>query len=116
MKNVLRLALLVGVIALSLFGTATPGYAAVDCSLRDGLACSPQGSTGKCSYVDEGSGCYYLLPCWCDRAFGPLQWRCGPNPIFESCPVSNKLPETAPPAEFAVWLLQQETATPSACL
>jgi hypothetical protein len=116
MKNRFRLALLVGILALSLFGTA-PGFAfPVDCSLRDGQPCSPQGATSNCTITDSGDGCYYRYPCWCDRAFGPLQWRCGPNPNCVSCPVSNKLPETAPPAEFAVWLLQQETAAPSACL
>lgn len=116
MKNRFRLALLVLILALSLFGTATPGHAIVDCADRDGFACSPQGSTSKCFVTDEGSGCFYRYPCWCDRAFGPLQWRCGPNPDYVSCPVSNKLPETAPPADFAVWLTQQETAAPSACL
>ena len=117
MKNLLRLSLLVGFIALSLFGTATPGHAfPVDCSLRDGYACSPQGATSKCTITDEGSGCFYRYPCWCDRAFGPLQWRCGPNPDYVSCPVSNTLPETAPPAEFAAWLTLQETSAPSACL
>ena len=117
MKNVLRLALLVGVIVLSLFGTATPGYAyPVDCSQRDGYACSPEGATSNCTWVDEGSGCFYRYPCWCDHAFGPLQWRCGPNPTYEHCPVSYNLPGTAPPAEFTVWLTRQETSTPSACL
>lgn len=120
MKNLLRLAFVVGVLALSLFGMAAPGHAyPVDCSLRDGFPCSPQGATSNCTFTDEGSGCFYRYPCWCDRAFGPLQWRCGPNPNVVSCPVVNELPESAPPAEFASWLRLQESgkaAAPAACL
>jgi hypothetical protein len=126
MRSMLQSTLLLGVIAMFLFGTARPGYAVpVDCSLRDGLACSPQGATSNCSTTDEGTGCYYRYPCWCDRAFGPLQWRCGPNPNFVSCPVSFNGPATSPQAEFASWLMRQESGSvhqiplavvPSACL
>jgi len=87
MKKALRLLALVGVIAMSWFASEGPSYAAVECSTRDGFACTVQGASGRCHYYDEGSGCDYYYPCWCDRAFGPLQWRCGPNPSQTFCPV-----------------------------
>ena len=110
MKTMLRLALLVGIFAM--FLTAAPGNAAVDCSLRDGQPCTQQGAKSNCTWYDDGSGCFYLYPCWCDRAFGPLQWRCGPNPTYVSCPVANDIPSDAPPAQFASWL----STIPETCL
>ena len=87
MKKMLRLAALVGVCVMSWFATVKPSYALVDCSTRDGFACTQQGATSRCSYYDDGSQCFYIYPCWCDHAFGPLQWRCGPNPTQTSCPI-----------------------------
>jgi hypothetical protein len=85
MKNVLRLIALVGVISLSWFAMERPGYAIVDCSLKDGVACTQQGASSFCITYDEGMQCTWIYPCWCDRAFGPLQWRCGPSPTGGSC-------------------------------
>lgn len=108
MKRTFASTVLFGILVLTLFA-AGPSSAAVDCSQRDGLPCSPQGATSGCTYTDEGSGCFYRLPCWCDRAFGPLQWRCGPNPIQTICPVAFTQPENGGPE---VW---SQPAVASAC-
>lgn len=87
MTKTVRLAVFVGALALSWFASERPGHAIVACSTRDGLACTQQGATSNCWYYDEGLQCTFIYPCWCDRAFGPLQWRCGPNPINSTCNV-----------------------------
>jgi hypothetical protein len=105
----------------------SPSYAYPwpECGSIDGQACTQLYAAQKCQYTDEGSGCFYLYQCYCDRAFGPLQWRCGPNPSYENCPVSYHLPRTAPPMEFALWLNLQDKGAgdqnkaigvPSACI
>jgi hypothetical protein len=84
MKNTLRLAALVGGIVMSWFATARPSYAIVDCSTREGV-CTQENAFSRCAYYDESVQCTYIYPCWCDHAYGPLQWRCGPNPEYTTC-------------------------------
>jgi hypothetical protein len=86
MKNVLRLIALVGVFTLSWFAVERPVYAfATDCAIKDGSACTQQGRAGSCVTYDEGAQCTWIYPCWCDRAFGPLQVRCGPSATGGTC-------------------------------
>lgn len=87
MQKMLRLAVLVGVLVMSFFMAARPSDAATDCSIKDGYACTGQVTSSYCSSYDDATQCLYRYPCWCDRAFGPLQWRCGPNPVNVFCPV-----------------------------
>lgn len=79
MRNMLRLAALVGALVISLFATSKPSYAAAECSAKDGSACSQQGARSFCQQFDETEQTLLLYPCWCDRLSGPLLWRCGPN-------------------------------------
>jgi len=79
MKKALRLAALIGAIVMSWSGMVQPVYAITDCSTKDGFACTTPGKRSFCSWYDEGTQTAEIYPCWCDRAFGPLQWRCGPN-------------------------------------
>lgn len=84
MKNLLKLVVLAGVLSLSWDSLENPVYAAgVACAVKDGTACTQTGPAGNCWYF--GEECYLVYPCWCDRAFGPLQIRCGPNPTAGTC-------------------------------
>jgi hypothetical protein len=85
MTKTIRLAVFVVAIALSWFASERPSDAIVDCSTQWGAACTQAGAYSRCYYYDEGLQCSYIYPCWCDRTSGPLQWRCGPNPIHETC-------------------------------
>jgi hypothetical protein len=85
MKNMLRLMALVGVVTVSWFATQRPAYAIADCATKEGSACTQVGSAGYCTTYDDGDQCTWIYPCYCDRAFGPLQVRCGPNPSGGSC-------------------------------
>ena len=80
-----RLAVFIGAITLSWFASERPSYAIVDCSTRWGAACYSEGDFSRCYYYDEDMQCTSIYPCWCDRAYGPLQWRCGPNPESGNC-------------------------------
>jgi hypothetical protein len=85
MKNMLRLMALVGVVTLSWFAIERPVYAAPDCAIKDGSACTQTGGAGSCVTYDDGAQCTWIYPCWCDRAFGPLQVRCGPSATGGTC-------------------------------
>ena len=87
MKNMLRLIVLVGVIALSWFATERPVYAITDCLTKEGAACANPGANGSCYLYDEGGQCTWIYPCWCERSLvdGSYKWRCGQSPTGGSC-------------------------------
>lgn len=90
MKNALRLTALVGaLVIICLFSDTRLGYASpMDCSVKDGAACSNPGAMSYCTVYDDGSQCTYWFPCWCQSNYlGGYSFRCGSSEVRESCPV-----------------------------
>lgn len=75
MEKTFRFFALLGILAVSLFPTVTPSYAAGNCEYIDGAACTTRYAVTSCYWADEG-----WYSCSCDYHGGwSLFWGCRPR-------------------------------------
>ena len=80
MKKTFRFLALLGILAVSLFPTVTPSYAAGNCEYIDGAACTQRYATTYCRWVEDDTGYSVWNRCHCDyHGTASLFWGCRPS-------------------------------------